>query len=694
MTASSNELNPGTGGGKILVDSLPTNVNGATSPAGAVAQVVEIGYVDAGGTNLATVKDTQPLPARQMGLSTGGFFPAPKGAVFPSVANGTYASSMVDVAGNMMTRGPVITDETSMREDFPGSSLGPTSGTVVMTNGSTAVTGTGFFTSARHYDYIKLNADADAAWAQIQTINSDTSLTLVSNYSGTGGSGTGTFSTVQSVANGTAHTFANSITTINSGTATTSTPCGYWRNVDFGPLSGNWSQQTVSQRIANQDYIIGFASSFASTASQFARFRFTGTTNTVVLCESAYVRSGAPGASDTESTRVTFQNSSTSAVAKDYRVEVWPNVVRFYIDRQLVAEHTRHMPDCYDNLGIMMAFTNAATVAAGTATLDGFSCQNVDRLVIGTESLADSIVSETAPQRAANYNVAGVIAINTDLIVIDCLRHKSISIHCTSMGTTGVVTPQWSNDPAFATTATATMLTPAGATATTFNAAGVWNTPVLARYLRLRLTTATTAGTTTIFASGTAIEFGLWQATAPVTVSSGTVTTVTTLTTLANGQTAHSSASTGSPVRIGGRVITTLDTSLAQGDASDVAITTAQQLVTKPYGSAENDWQYATPIASPITNTTAVAIKAAGAASVRNYVTGIQYQNTSAVASIVTVQDNTTVIWTGYAPASMTVPAVVTFNTPLKGTAATAMNFVVNTTATNTFVSAQGYQSF
>lgn len=179
-----------------------------------------------------------------------------------------------------------------------------------------------------------------------------------------------------------------------------------------------------------------------------------------------------------------------------------------------------------------------------------------------------------------------------------------------------------------------------------------------------------------------------------VTVSSGTVTTVSTVTTLANGQTAHSSASTGSPVRVGGRVITTLDTTLAQGDASDLAVTTGQQLVTKAYASSENDWQYATPIASPITNTTGVAIKAAGAASIRNYVTGLQMINTSATASVVTLQDGATVVWTGYLPASMTTMICVEFPTPIRGTAATAMNFVVNTTGTNTFVSAQGYQSF
>ena len=101
---------------------------------------------------------------------------------------------------------------------------------------------------------------------------------------------------------------------------------------------------------------------------------------------------------------------------------------------------------------------------------------------------------------AANYSQAGAISINTDLIVLDCQGLEGVSIQCVSMGTSGVVTPAWSNDGA--TYVAATIMTPAGAAATTFNAAGLWTTPVLARFLRLRLTTAATAGTTSLQVRG------------------------------------------------------------------------------------------------------------------------------------------------------------------------------------------------
>lgn len=118
-----------------------------------------------------------------------------------------------------------------------------------------------------------------------------------------------------------------------------------------------------------------------------------------------------------------------------------------------------------------------------------------------------------------SYNVAGVIAINTVLATLDCSQYRSVSIQCSSMGTTGVVTPEWSNDNS--TWVAATILTQAGATATTFNAAGLWVVPVQARYLRLRLSTATTAGTTTLSIHQFDDSRQFWLATQPV---SGTVT--------------------------------------------------------------------------------------------------------------------------------------------------------------------------
>lgn len=182
-----------------------------------------------------------------------------------------------------------------------------------------------------------------------------------------------------------------------------------------------------------------------------------------------------------------------------------------------------------------------------------------------------------------------------------------------------------------------------------------------------------------------------------VTIGSGTVTTVTTLTTLANGQTAHSSASTGSPVRVAGRVNTAVDTTLVAGDASDLFVTTSGALVQKPYAMPETDWQ-ATSGLTPLATTTSTAVRAAGAAGVRNYVTAIQlFNNSATVSTNVAILDGATVLWAGWLPATTAslpvVPVNITFPTPLRGTAATAVNIQLGTTSASVFWNAQGYQA-
>ena len=108
------------------------------------------------------------------------------------------------------------------------------------------------------------------------------------------------------------------------------------------------------------------------------------------------------------------------------------------------------------------------------------------------------VLDYNAPMQSFTYTGSGVIPVNTDLITIDCTQYRSISVQCTSMGTTGQVSAQWSNDGIIWVTAATNM----GAMGVQTNV-GIATALVVARYFRLRLTTATTAGTTTyaVFAS-------------------------------------------------------------------------------------------------------------------------------------------------------------------------------------------------
>jgi hypothetical protein len=128
------------------------------------------------------------------------------------------------------------------------------------------------------------------------------------------------------------------------------------------------------------------------------------------------------------------------------------------------------------------------------------------------------------------------------------------------------------------------------------------------------------------------------------------------------------------------------------GSRVTVKESTPLPTLAQPFVVPASRWNYAGATGG-IVNTTPVAVAAAGGAGVRNYVAAIQYMNSAATASEIEIRDGSTVIWRGYVPASMTVAANVIFPVPLRGTANTAINVALLTTATATRVSAQGYVS-
>jgi hypothetical protein len=175
-----------------------------------------------------------------------------------------------------------------------------------------------------------------------------------------------------------------------------------------------------------------------------------------------------------------------------------------------------------------------------------------------------------------------------------------------------------------------------------------------------------------------------------VTISSGTVTTVTTVTTLTGGGAAEDAAAGTNPVLVGGVVRTaTSPTTLVAGDAARATMTSGAAMVVYPFAVPEAAWQFT----GVLTTTTAAAARAAGAAGIRNYVTGIQYQNTGATATTVLVLDGATTIAQFNAPASMALPATISFDMPIRGTAATALNVNCGTAGANVQVNVQGFQA-
>lgn len=100
-----------------------------------------------------------------------------------------------------------------------------------------------------------------------------------------------------------------------------------------------------------------------------------------------------------------------------------------------------------------------------------------------------------------------------------------------------------------------------------------------------------------------------------------------------------------------------------------------------------SDWTAAVSL----TNTDSTALKAAGAAGIKNYLTGLQIIQGGTTANVVQVLDGETVIWQGYVDTSAGQQIAVSFPTPLRGTAATALNVKLGTGTGPVYVNAQGY---
>lgn len=102
-------------------------------------------------------------------------------------------------------------------------------------------------------------------------------------------------------------------------------------------------------------------------------------------------------------------------------------------------------------------------------------------------------------------------------------------------------------------------------------------------------------------------------------------------------------------------------------------------------------WSYAAA-SGGITDTADVTLVAAPGAGKSNYLTSLQVCNTSGTATEVVIKSGSTVLWRCKVGASMIQPTSISFLRPLVTANNTAMTAACITTATATYINAQGYQ--
>lgn len=312
----------------------------------------------------------------------------------------------LDVFDNLQVRGPAITDEGSFRDDFSGTSLYTSlTGNVKFANNSPTVTGTGttFTTQVNSGFYIKATADAESFLTQISFVQDDGTLSLVSNYGANENNVAAQISRYKIVTAATAGTTSVSSSLLNLSSGTASGGTSYIQNTGDYPPYVFETYAAINQRIANQTTIIGLEDNAVSPTKQ-AIFQFDGTTNTTVKCISAF----SSAAADIQTQTITLPNGGNTSTFHTYEIDISNDSVDFFIDGQLVASNTIHMPGPYDVMSVVAYMNNSAVVTATTLQLDYILWDNVDRLNVANDFGGQPLPE--APQLAYNTTLPTAIS--------------------------------------------------------------------------------------------------------------------------------------------------------------------------------------------------------------------------------------------------------------------------------------------
>lgn len=139
---------------------------------------------------------------------------------------------------------------------------------------------------------------------------------------------------------------------------------------------------------------------------------------------------------------------------------------------------------------------------------------------------------------------------------------------------------------------------------------------------------------------------------------------------------AHASGDLGVPMWGVRQAATPAAPASAAGDYSFIAVDREGKMIPSGQGAPEVSFQSYTNL----TTTADVAIRAAGAAGIRNYVTDVILDNTGAAAARVLIKDGSTVIFSATVPAGSTL--AFGFHNPIFGAAATALNAALGAAGT------------
>lgn len=209
-------------------------------------------------------------------------------------------------------------------------------------------------------------------------------------------------------------------------------------------------------------------------------------------------------------------------------------------------------------------------------------------------------------------------------------------------------------------------------------------------WIRLRLSSAITAGTVRAVAIFSAVPFS--NPTTTVNQATGSSLNVQVI-----GAAAHSAAASGNPARVAAKAKTTNDTTLADNDTSDlIADAATGGLVNKPYSPSALDFNAPAAAGGIVNTTSATTIRVAAGASLRSYVTMVDLSwdaLTNATEYVIRDGAAGPVLYRHKIPNGIAGRHQCDFVTPLKGTANTLLEHATLTAsgAGGVFANVGGY---
>lgn len=303
----------------------------------------------------------------------GGFVPNPFNDPYEPGIDETSAL-YVDGEGSLVTRGAVITDEGSFRDDFIGSDLHANlTGTVTLINGSTSITGSGtlFLEEITRDNYIKIASHDDSKWIKVLRTISNTEATLAEEYSGATTSSTAHKTFWIPSKNGDS-SFSSDLSkiTLSSGLDSNSY-IKIYRFGDYCPIIGFW-KLSISQRVSGQELFFGLRDNLNSP-SMYCDIIFDGTDNTKLKFRSAW-------GGDEELSDIKLPAGLVTSDLLKYKIDISPDYCGLLINNLLVAKHDSHIPGMYSQIDPCMGIINNSSQSIETELVIDtfyFSNQNI-----------------------------------------------------------------------------------------------------------------------------------------------------------------------------------------------------------------------------------------------------------------------------------------------------------------------------